>query len=380
MNPYARKGIKTTICLFVVIAVFCCFKWFPVKVQMYEVKQSLIQQVVFGTGTLEGKTRLSVSPRETGTIQKLYVDQGDVVKAGDLLAEMISEDIIQQMKAAEAELAVARAVLSRIEAEINSAKADLEYANLTYQRSEKLLSSNIESQSTYDKNRQNMLVARSSLEQVEKSRIEAEATVAKHLAQMTYYEAKLAETRLIAPFDALIVRRNREQGAVVNPGVSIMDIVDLSAIWASVWVDETEIARLQKGLEADVSFRALPQERFKGKVVRLWRETDRETREYKVDIALDELPPNWTLGQRLEVFIKAGEVKKGISIPVNLILWKNNEPFVLCIVDGKIMERPVKLGIRSQNKAEVVSGLKEGEYLVMQPQKNQKYIKRRIKR
>ena len=375
--------IKTVIKLFVIIVIaaiaFYFWKLAPVKVQTFEVKSSPIQQTVFGTGTLEGKNRLAVSPRETGAICELYADQGDTVKAGTLLVEMDSEDIVQQLKVAEAELTVAQAALQRIDAEIRSAKANLEYADSMFKRSEKLLSGNIESRSTYDKNRQNMLVAKAELEQAEKHRIEAESTLVKHQAQIAYYKTKLAETRLTAPFNALIVRRNREQGAIVNPGVSIMDIVDTSAIWASVWVDETQIAHLRNGLAADVVFRTLPQQRFIGKICRLWRETDRETREYKVDIALEKLPPNWTLGQRLEVFIKVSEQKTCVNIPANLVSWKNNQPFVLAVVDGKITERPVKLGIRSQNKVEIVSGLQNDDKIVMQPQKNLSYINRRIK-
>ena len=378
-----KRHLKTIIKLFTVIIIaaiaFYFWKLAPVKVQTFEVKSSSIQQTVFGTGTLEGKNRLAISPRETGAIRKLYADQGDVVKAGTLLVEMDSDDIVQQLKVAEAELTVAQAALQRIDAEIRSARANLEYANTMFQRSEKLLSSNAESRSTYDKNRQNKLVAKAELEQAEKRRIEAEATLAKHQAQIAYYKTKLSETRLTAPFDALIVRRNREQGAIVNPGVSIMDIVDTSAIWASVWVDETQIALLQTGLAVDGVFRAFPNQRFTGKICRLWRETDRETREYKVDIALDKLPPNWTLGQRLEVYIKVSKPENCVNIPANLVSWKNNQPFVLAVVDGKITERPVKLGIRSQNKVEIISGLQAGDKIVMQPQKNLSYVNRRVK-
>lgn len=379
MKRHLKTVIKTVIVIFIAGIAFYFWKLSPVKVQTCEVKESAVTQTVFGTGTLEGKTRLAISPRETGSVRKLYADQGEFVKAGTLLVEMDADDILQQMKVAEAELAVAGASLARIDAEIRSAKANFEYARLMFQRSEKLLQSNAESRSAFDKNRENMLVTAAALEQAEKRRIEAEAALAKQQAQIAYYKTKLAETRLIAPFDALVVRRNREQGAIVNPGVSIMDIVDTSTIWASVWVDETQIARLQNGLAADVIFRALPQQRFQGKICRLWRETDRETREYKVDIALEKLPPNWTLGQRLEVFIKVSAPKQCINIPANLISWKNNRPFVLAVVDGKITERPVKSGIRGKNSVEIVSGLQAGDKIVMQPQKNMSFINRRVK-
>ena len=380
MKRHIKNIIKVLIIIVVAGITFYFWKLAPVKVPTLEVKSSLLQQTVFGTGTLESKIRLAVSPRATGAIRKLYAEQGDTVKAGTLLVEMDSDDILQQMKIAEAELAAAQASLLRTDAEIRSAKANFEYAESMFKRSEKLLSGNAESRSTYDKNRQNMLVASADLEQAVKHRAESEAAIAKHLAQIAYYKTKLSEHRLIAPFDALIVRRNREQGAIVNPGVSIMDIVDTSAIWASVWVDETEIARLQHGFAAEVIFRTLPNQRFYGKICRLWRETDRETREYKVDIALEKLPPNWTLGQRLEVFIKIDAPKKCVNIPANLISWKNNQPFVLCIVDGKITVRPVKLGIRSKDKAEIISGLQNDDRIVMQPQKYMTYINRKIKK
>ena len=379
MKRHIKTIIKAAVILIIAGIAFYFWKVAPVQVPVFEVKSSPIVRTVFGTGTLEGKTRLAISPRETGAVHKLYADQGDTVNAGTLLAEMDADDILQQKRVAEAELAVAQAALQRIDAEIRSAKANCEYANSMFQRSEKLLSSNAESRSTYDKNRQNMLVAAAALEQAEKRRGEAESTIARQQAQIAYYNTKLSETRLIAPFDALIVRRNREQGAIVNPGVSIMDIVDISNIWASVWVDETQIANLRNGLAAEVFFRALPQQCFQGKICRLWRETDRETREYKVDIALEKLPPNWTLGQRLEVFIKVNAPQMCVNIPANLISWKNNSPFVLCIVEGKITERPVKLGIRSRDKVEIISGLQVGDKIVMQPQKYFQYINRRIK-
>ena len=373
MNRYVKMIIKAAIFVIIAGTAFYFWKLAPVKVQTTEVKMGMIRQTVFGTGTLEGKTRLAVSPRETGSIRKLFADQGEIVKAGTLLVKMDSDDIAQQLK-------VAQASLLRIDAEIRSAKANLEYADSMFQRSKTLLQSNAEPRSTFDKNRESMLVATAALEQAGKRRIEAEASLAKHNAQIAYYKTKMEETRLTAPFDALIVRRNREQGAIVNPGVSIMDIVDTANIWASVWVDETQIAKLQNGLAADVIFRTLPDQRFSGKICRLWKETDRETREYKVDIALEKLPANWTLGQRLEVSIKASAPKECITIPAGLISWKNNQPFVLAVSNGKITERQIRLGIRSQGKAEIISGLKAGEKLVLQPQKNMKYINRRVKR
>ena len=107
MKRYIKTIIKLLFVIVIAGIIFYFWKLAPVKVQTFEVKSSAIQQTVFGTGTLESKTRLAISPRETGAIRKLYADQGDVVKAGTLLVEMDSDDIAQQMKVAIAELKVA---------------------------------------------------------------------------------------------------------------------------------------------------------------------------------------------------------------------------------------------------------------------------------
>ena len=115
MKRHFKTIVKAAIVLLIAGIVFYFWKLAPVSVPTFEVKSSSLVQTVFGTGTLEGKTRLAVSPRETGAIQKLYADQGDMVKAGTLLVEMDADDILQQKRVAEAELAVAQAALQRID-------------------------------------------------------------------------------------------------------------------------------------------------------------------------------------------------------------------------------------------------------------------------
>ena len=335
---------------------------------------------MFGTGTLEVKTRVSISPFETGLVKSLHADQGDLVKAGALLVEMNAEDIIQQLSVAEADLRIAQAALQRIGAEIAAAHATLDYTKLTFERMEKLLQTQSISQADVDKSRQAYQVATAQLEQAERKKQEIEAEQVRHEAQINYYKSKLAETQLLAPFDALVIRRNREQGSMVNPGVSIMDVVDTSQIWASVWVDETSLATIQPGMRADVVFRALPQQKFPGKVCRTSRETDRETREYRVDVALEKLPENWVLGQRLEVFIHTGSVENCLAIPNQFICRDKQRLFVLVDEQGHIAERNIKPGIQTREQTQILSGLSENDRLILHPMQHREHVNRRIKR
>ena len=380
MSKQGSRIIKAVFCVLLIGAGVYWWKFSPVEAQSQPVSRVSLQQTVFGTGTLEAKTRVAISPYATGQVQVLHADQGDVVKRGELLVEMNAEDISQQLAVAEADLSIAKALLQRNAAEISAAGATLEYARITFERMENLRQSNSVSQTDVDKSRQGYQVALADLEQAEKRQLEIEAEIARHEAQINYFRSKLAETQLKAPFDALVIRRNREQGSIVNPGVSIMDVVDTGQIWASVWVDETAMALIHPGMPVDVVFRALPDKKFSGKVTRTSRETDRETREYRVDIMLDALPDNWVLGQRLEVYIHVAEIDNCLAVPNNLICRDKQRTFVLVEEDGRIAERDVKIGIQTRQHTRILSGLDEADRLILHPLRHREHINRRIAR
>lgn len=372
--------IKWVLILSTIGAGVYVWKFSPVEAQSMSLTRATLHRTVFGTGTLEAKTRVAISPYATGQVQTLHADQGDTVKAGELLAEMNAEDINQQLAVAEADLAIARASLQRNEAEISAARATLDYAKVTFERMDNLRQSNSVSQTDADKSRQAYQVAAAHQEQAEKRQLEIEAELVRHEAQINYFRTKLAETQLKAPFDALVIRRNREQGSIVNPGVSIMDVVDTGQIWASVWVDETAMAAIHPGLPVDIIFRAMPDKKFSGKVTRTSRETDRETREYRVDITPDTLPDNWVLGQRLEVYIHIGRTDDCLAVPNNLICRDKQRTFILVEEGGRIVERDVKIGIQTRQQTQILSGLQESDRVILHPLQHREHVNRRIMR
>lgn len=380
MKKPGSKILKWTLCVLLVGGGVYQWKFSPVEAQSKPVTRMSLQQSVFGTGTLEAKTRVAISPYATGLVQALHADQGDTIKSGELLVEMNAEDITQQLAVAEADLTIANASLQRNDAEISAARATLDYAKVTFERMDNLRQSNSVSQTDVDKSRQAYQVASAHMEQAEKRQLEIEAEIVRHEAQINYFRSKLAETQLKAPFDALVIRRNREQGSIVNPGVSIMDVVDTGQIWASVWVDETAMASIHPGLAVDIVFRAMPDKKFPGKVVRTSRETDRETREYRVDIMPDSLPENWVLGQRLEVFIHIGDTTNCLAVPNNLICRDKQRTFVLVEEDGRIVERDVKIGMQTRQQTQILSGLSEADRLILHPLQHRDHINRRIAR
>ena len=351
----------------------------PVEVETCAPSYENFSDGVFGTGTLEAKNRVSISPRSTGQIVKLYADQGDEIKKGEVLVELFSDDIVQQLKIAQAELAVAQETVKRIETEIVSAKATLDLAESSHSRAEALFRKDFKPKAEYEKALEARDVARAAYNQVAARKREAELTVVRQNAQIEYWKVKLSETKLVAPFDGYVVRRNRELGAVVNPGVSIMDVVDRSEIWASVWVDEARFADISPGQRAEIELRALKGRKFGGVVRRLARETDRETREHLVDIALECLPETWSLGERLEAMIAVGAEEKRFAVPSALVRWKEGNPFLLVLRGGRICRQSVKLGVRTPAKTEILAGLEKDDFVVRGNDDNLGYVGRRAK-
>ena len=167
MKRLGYKIIKTALCFLLVGGGIYWWKFSPVDAQTKQVTRMTLQQTVFGTGTLEAKTRVAISPYATGLVQTLHADQGDTVKSGELLVEMNAEDITQQLAVAEADLAIAKASIQRNEAEIAAARATLDYAKVTFERMDNLRQSNSVSQTDVDKSRQAYQVAVAHLEQAE---------------------------------------------------------------------------------------------------------------------------------------------------------------------------------------------------------------------
>jgi multidrug efflux pump subunit AcrA (membrane-fusion protein) len=145
-------------------------------------------------------------------------------------------------------------------------------------------------------------------------------------------------------------------------------------------VDETAMASIHPGVPVDIVFRAMPDKKFSGKVTRTSRETDRETREYRVDITPDVLPDNWVLGQRLEVFIHIGKTDNCLAVSNNMICRDKQRTFVLVEEEGRIAERDVKIGIQTRSQTQILSGLTESDRLILHPLQHREHINRRIAR
>lgn len=357
-------GAKLLVFLLVAGCILYWIRFAPVKVQAYKVAKGTLVNEVMGTGTLEARTRCSISPEVSGMLAQVLADQNDKVSRGQLLAQLDDGNLRRQVEVAKAEQAVAKATVERIEAEILSANASAVKMRSNFERISVLEKSHAVAENELEKALESMEVAEANLNRAKLTKVEAELTVAKTEASLRYWQERLADTRLCAPFDGLVVCRNRDPGDVVVPGSSVLDIISTEQLWISAWVDETAMDLLAVGQPVRIVFRSSPGTSLTGMVVRLAPKTDSETREFLVDVGVDQLPKNWAVGQRAEVYIETGRKNDVIPLPQRFIVWKEEKSFVMIDDAGKARLRKVSIGLKGRENVEISDGLTEGRIVI----------------
>lgn len=345
-------------------AVFYWMRYAPLPISQFEVAQGPISAEVMGTGTLEARVSTTVSPKISGRISTVAVDQGEQVSQGDPLFRLDAEELLQQVAIAEANVDAARAAIVRLQADKARTEAVLEQTTRTRSRFEELLKQSATSREEFERATEAMAVAVADLARSEAAISEGQKQLLAAEKTLEYHRARLEDTNIAAPFDGLIVARHREAGDVVVPGSDVLTLISTDVLWIRAWVDETQMSAVDVDQPARIVFRSEPQRSFAGKVSRLGKESDRETREFVVDVEVFELPDNWAVGQRADIFLQTAHKPDALTIPAEYLVNKAGGPAVFVNEVGVARLRPVTLGLRSRDMVEVVEGLSVGDQVV----------------
>lgn len=359
-----RRSWKWLLPLAVACALFLRARLTPVPVLSHTAVRGTLVSEVLGTGTLEARVKTTLGPRLQERLAEVLVDQGDAVTNGQLLARLDDGELRRQVAVAEATLAGARATVDRVRTDQARAEAVLRQARLDHQRVADLLATRVTAQSEFDKAAESLNVAEADLRRTHAAIAEAQSLVVTAEKSLLHQQERLTFTELRSPFDGLVVRRDRDAGGVVVPGTSVLQIVATNEIWISAWVDETSAGILRTGQPARVVFRSDPDRPHTGTLARLGRETDRETREFLVDIRLESLPPHWTLGQRAEVYFETESRSNVMTIPESFLVRQEGVTGVFLENAGRALWQPVTPGMRGRGGVEVPEGVAEGTRVV----------------
>ena len=340
-------------------------KFSPLPVSEHRVERGEIVAEVMGTGTLEAHFKSTISPRISGRIQEVLVDMGDQVTEGQLLARLDDVELKPQVEIAQASVDVAQAAIERLQSDRIQVTAVLDQTTTDRERALRLQPGGAVSQEALDKATADWKIAQAGVARAEAALLEGQKQMIAAERNLAYRKALLADTEITAPFDGLIVDRHRDPGDIAVPGSAILTLVSTTELWVTAWVDETEMSRVSVGQAARVLFRSEPDRPYRGEVARLGRQADRETREFTVDVHVLELPTNWAVGQRAEVYIQTAH-KTGVTVlPAQLVLWRDGKPGVLVRQGQTAAWRDLTLGLGSRELVEVVGGLQPDDRVVV---------------
>ncbi len=330
--------------------------------------QTDVEVRVFGLGTVEARLLSKIGFEVGGALIELNADHGDMVKQGDVLARL-------QATAQTAKAVKAKAALSSFEASIKKAEANVEKARAVLaqkqganRRKQELASRDVVSAQGAEEAQRDEDVAKGDLA-VALSDVEvAKAQLADGRAQLQFESAVVEQHALRAPFDAMIVDRQKELGTVIRSGDPIFTLIDRNSVWALAYIDESRAGFIEVGQPAEVRLRSLPQQTFQARVVRVAIESDRVTEERRVYVKCEQCPPQFHLGEQAEVRIKVATLEKALLVPDSAVQgFDGRKGTVWTVEGGRLQRRVVSFRHRTEDaRLEIVDGLPDGAQVAIE--------------
>jgi HlyD family secretion protein len=333
------------------------------SVTVTTVSRQPITDTVIVTGTLVAREEILVAVQVEGyAVTEILVEEGDRVKAGQVLARISREMIDAALAQNKAQIARAEASIASARSSITEAEANRVQAQASFQRTQTLRSEGIASAETFDQRQaaSAQAVARVSVSREQLRLAEADKALAE--AQRGEWLIRSGRTEIKAPTDGVISRRTVRIGSIATAvGDPLFRIIKDGAIELEADVAEMMLARITTGLKANV--RPAGRETDLTASVRLVSpEITRTTRLGRVRLALDK-PDGLTIGSFGRGVIEIAK-KEAVLAPLSAVLFTNEGPRVQVVKDGVVESRTVVAGIRASGKLEVVSGLEPGESIV----------------
>lgn len=403
------------------------------EVRVQKVVRRSAAQAATATGTssngyIVARTRAALSADTPGRIVEMNVEEGSVVKKGDVVARLYADEYAAALRRAEAELALAeagrahaaadvavseqeveqsRSAARAAEVAIAEAQASQALAQNELERATKLQTSGVGNQERLDHAQNGLVAARAKLESMQaqsatakevvdaaSSRVdamksavqEAEARVASAKAARELAKATLEKTEVRAPFDGVVVLKDAEVGEVVSPNVqggsnargSVVTMVDFATLEVQAEVPETNITNVKVGAPAQIFLDAYPDKPYRGRVDRVWPTANRSKATVEVRVAFETRDERLRPEMGVRVVFTTGELSPAketpaasvIVVPSSAIVRRDGAQGVFVVEGDLVHFRPVKTAAPGESQSDrvvVEQGLVEGETFVVDP-------------
>jgi multidrug efflux pump subunit AcrA (membrane-fusion protein) len=334
-----------------------------------------------------------VGSRVSGRVQRLYANIGDIVHAGQVIAELEKDDQQALLEQRRAELKIAEARLSAVEAlrpgEIQKAEAALkdsqavgELANIDSGRQRRLLDKALVAQEVADKARKEKEVSEARVQsaakelELAKQRYTEDAKSAKaqleqSAAAVRVLEAQVTYYTIRAPISGIISSVSTQEGETVAAGLNsptFVTIIDLHKLQVDAFVDETDIGKIRVGQQATFTVDSFPDHEFKATVQAIYPKASIIDNVVYYDVVhrideqlTGELRPEMTTN----VMVSLDARKNVLTVPLHAVARDQGKSVVFLLRGGQPVRQVVKVGWKDPEWIEIINGLKEGDKVVI---------------
>jgi membrane fusion protein, multidrug efflux system len=297
----------------------------PVAVEVATVQGSTLRDEAAAVGSLRSRQAVMVKPEVAGRIAALGFAEGQAVQRGQLLVQL--DDSLQR-------------------AELEQAKAQGSIAQSNYNRNRDLVAQNFVAQRVLDESAANLQVAQ---------------------AQVKLAEARLGRMRITAPFAGTTGLKNVSVGDYVKDGAEMVNIEDLSLVFADFRLPERYLSRVRKGQLAEVLVDALNGRKFNGRIVAIDPLLDAAGRAVSIRAQIDNSQRELRPGMFVRVNLQLGQADTAVMIPEEAlvpVVGKVGKQAVIKVVNGKSQRVEVKPGTRRDGKVQILEGVGVGDVVV----------------
>ena len=392
-----------------------------VTVNAETIKSRDLEALVSASGKIQPKKFVNISADTMGRVTNLAVEEGDRIDRGQFLLQIDPRNLRSAVQRTEASLQAARSSADQLKLALESAKVALKQAQDAYRRQQDLWKGGLTTKETLEKAEADLRIREADLRSQEQNVTTQQARMQQESATLDSARYDLSKVRIESPIKGIVTKRNIEEGETVvigtmnNAGTVLLTVADMSIIEAEVEVDETDIPSVKLGQIAKVTIDAIPNKSFTGKVTEIGNSpitsgtgaaaSSSQATNFKVTVQLDteiaEVRPGFTCTAEITTATR----KNVISVPIQATtvremvvdekgeIVRNTQPEattrprpgavqaselkpgqsrkelegVFVVRDNKAQFVAVKTGIAGDKYFEVLSGVKNGDSVVVGP-------------
>lgn len=350
--------------------------------------QPLVRTLQF-SARVETRSRVGVGSTVVGRVAQVQVREGDAVQAGQLLVQLEQAEQQAAVQQAQASLAQAQAQLANVrsnnrighQAQVAQTQASVAQAQADWTRNQQLVQQGFLSQAALDEKRKALDVAKAQLQAAQAQAAAsadggaelqgAQAQVLQAQAALQAAQAQLVQTRISAPSAGKVLLREVEPGQIVQPGTALLQLALDGPTLIVAQVDERFLDQLREGQSAQVVADAFADQRLAAQVVSIAPGVDAQRGAVEVKLALDDAPPAFLReDMTLSVSVETGHEAQALVLPLQALQGARAgslQAQVLVLDGGKAVARPVQLGLRTLQAAQITQGLQPGDMVLLPP-------------